>query len=128
VLGLGFAAVDLAVDGLRGGPQYLQGAANNSYRARALGGADYDSASRLTTDRGGTLDVAAAKRGRRGVSGGLMGIDEDSSWEDSGCEERAGCRWKDSSEANNRVDSRENREDNSNCVDNNCCGHQLCEH
>jgi hypothetical protein len=132
VLGLGLAAIDLAVDGLHGGPQYLQGATNNGHRTRALDGADYDdydSASRLTAHRGGTLDVAAARRGRRGASGGLRGIDEDSSWEDSSCEDRMGSSWPDSSNAKNRVYSSDGRGcssrmdsncEGSNCVDREC--------
>jgi hypothetical protein len=116
VLGLGSAAVDLAVGGLRGGPLRLQGAAGNSCRARVVHRADCDSASRLASGRI-TFDVGASARGRGRVSGGLMGIDEDSNWEDSGCEERAGCRWRDSSRANSRVSNRVN---NSNCVDSSC--------
>jgi len=109
VLGLGFAAVDLAVDGLRGGPLSRQEADGNVYRARDLHSADYNSAARLASGCGITFDVDGSARGGRRVSGGLMGNDEDSNWEDSGCEERAGCRWRDSSKANSRVSNRVNK-------------------
>ena len=56
-----------------------------------------------------------------------MGIDEDISWEDSSCEDRAGGSWENSSRANSRVNNRvSNREyssmgsSSSNCMSSNC--------
>ena len=49
VLGLDSAAVDLAIDGSRGRPLRLQGAANNGCRAHVLHGTDCDSPSRLAS-------------------------------------------------------------------------------